>query len=57
MIAAIQKTESCFNGVTGDLLKYFLKNEVNNNNLSIIEIAKRMQDKPEAQQILKKIKF
>lgn len=46
-----------FNGGSGNALKYLLKGEINNANVTEIQIAKFMQDKPEVQQVIKKLKF
>lgn len=44
-----------FNGASGEVLKFMIKNEINNNNRDVLEISKLAKEDPEAQVVLKKI--
>lgn len=46
-----------FNGASGNALKYFIKDEINNTNMKDIEIAKTMKSDPNVQSCIKKIQF
>lgn len=46
-----------FNGASGNALRYFIKDEINNTNMKDIEIAKTMKSDPNVQSCIKKIQF
>ena len=46
-----------FNGASGNALKYFIKDEINNTTINDIEIAKTMKSDPNVQSCTKKLQF
>ena len=46
-----------FNGESGNALKYFINGEINNGNASELNIAKLMENDPNVQIVIKKLKF
>ena len=45
-----------YNGASGEVLKYMVNGEINNNNVDVLEISKLVEKDGEAQIVLKKIK-
>lgn len=45
-----------YNGASGEVLKYMINGEINNNNIDVLEISKLVEKDGEAQIVLKKIK-
>lgn len=44
-----------YNGASGEVLKYVIKGEINNNNIEVLEVSKLVKADPDAQIIIKKI--
>lgn len=45
-----------FNGASGNALRFLLKGEINNSNITDIDVAKSMQNKPDVEVVLKKLR-
>lgn len=50
-------SKTLFDGAFGNALRYLIKGEINNTNITDVSIAKYMKDKPEVEAVLKKIRF